>query len=183
MNLPTEKNTPGKVRMVVRGKDYFRTTAAAMIIALGFERNPDQVAVIDTNSNYHKLFAGWGFHNVLPAPPPCTLKKMLEAVDAARSKRVLVIDSLDTFMLTLIDLHTNHGEIDLHSIHDSHRRLLDCLMDSSNHVIASIKTREELPEGLEVFGLEQLVFQFESDRFTRFDLEKFNSILMKDIIY
>jgi hypothetical protein len=183
MNLSTEKNSPGKVRMVVRGSDCFRTTAAAMIIASGFEPNPDQVAVIDTNSNYIRLFAGWGFHNVLPAPPPCTLAKMLEAIDAAKSKRVLVIDSLDTFMRTLIDLHTKHGEIDHQSILDSHGRLVDRLMESSNHVIASIRITEELPEGIEVFGLEELEFQFESDPITVFDLEKFNSILSKDIIY
>ncbi|MCS4432842.1 hypothetical protein [Aquiflexum gelatinilyticum] len=157
MNLPSEKTTQGKVRIVVKGQDSFRTSAAAMFIASGFERNPDNVAVIDTNSNYHKLFAGWGFHQLSQVNHPCTLEKMLQSIEDCETKKVIVLDSLDSFVSTLLAIHSHEGEKDWISILKNFQILVARLMLSSCHVIVSIRIRKEMPEGPEVFGLDELL--------------------------
>lgn len=157
MKLPSEKSTKGKVRIVVRGQDSFRTTAASMIIASGFERNPDNVGIIDTNSNYNKLFAGWGFHNLAQVNAPYTLEKMLESIEACETKNVLVLDSLDSFISTLLALNTTAEDKDWVVIIKSWQQVVARLMLSPCHVIVSLRVEKELPDGLEVFGLDEML--------------------------
>lgn len=166
MNLPTEKTQNSKVRVVIRGNNDFRTSAAAMMIALGFGGNHDQIAVVDTNSNFTGFFHKWGFSNVLPAPPPCTVEKLLEQVEACENKPVVVVDSLNTFWDTLIDMNRKEDGINWPEVLRVHQLLLKRLMDSHSHIIMVIKTHHPNTEGVEVFGPEELaaksIFELQS---------------------
>jgi hypothetical protein len=140
-----------KLRLGLVGPAGSGKTYSALLVAFGLG---GKVALIDTENGSGDLYAHLGGYDVCRIEAPYTVKKYLDAIDAAEQAGydVLIIDSLSHAWSGEGGLLDQHGKIAdssknsytaWRSVTPMHYKLVDAMLTSKCHIIATMRAKTE----------------------------------------
>lgn len=148
MKLQQAQRHQVKLRLGLSGASGFGKTYSALLLAYGMTNDWSKIAIIDTESNSASLYSHLGDFNVLSLNEPYTPERYIEAIKTCEnaSMEVIIIDSIS---------HEWSGKGGCLQIHEQmggtfqmwakvtprHQAFLDAILDSSAHVITTVRRK------------------------------------------
>ena len=140
-----------KLRLALSGPSGSGKTYSALLVAFGIG---GKVAMIDTERGSGELYAHLGDYDVCPLEPSFTPQKYIQAIKEAESLgyNVLIIDSLTHAWAGqggMLEMHdglsarTGNSWTAWRQVTPQHNALVDAILQSSCHVIATIRAKTE----------------------------------------
>lgn len=157
------KRSKAKLRLALTGPAGSGKTASALLIARGLTDSWEKIGMVDTEAGSGELYVGSmmgdtkiGSYNVLPLEAPYTPSRYIEAIKLAEEAGldVLIIDSLshawegEGGVLEMHDLATmasksQNSYFAWRDVTPQHKALIDKILHSKIHVIATMRTKTE----------------------------------------
>jgi len=154
-NFHRAARSVSKLRLAISGPAGSGKTYSALLIASGIT-SIDKVAVIDTENGSADLYANLGPYGVLTMTPPYTVDKYIAAIHEAEQAgfELVIIDSLshawsgEGGLLEQKDMMSNgkykgNGWAAWSEITPLQNRLIETMLHSSIHVIATMRSKTE----------------------------------------
>lgn len=150
-----------KLRLGVSGPAGSGKTFGSLLVAYGITENWDEICLIDTESHSGELYASYskggieiGEYNYIPIESPYTPEKYTAAIKECEASgiKVIIIDSLthawsgEGGLLDKkgqIEKKTGNGWTAWRDITPQHNRLVESILNSSCHIIATIRAKME----------------------------------------
>ena len=171
IQLQKAKRTMAKIKLAIGGPTGSGKTASSLLLAYGLIKaeHPDytdaqvwdKVCVIDTENRSASLYANFnvgpwhvGEFNTIPIEPPFEASKYIEAIQACEAAEmdVIIVDSLTHAWTGVggaldkqskIAARTGNSYTAWRDITPEHNRLVDAMLQSSCHVIADMRAKQE----------------------------------------
>ena len=143
-----------KLRMAIAGPSGSGKTYSSLLIAYGITGDWSKVGIIDTERGSSQLYAKLGPFLVAELEPPYSPANYISAIKEAESAgiEVLIIDSLSHAWAGeggVLDIHSQAADKNRNSftawreVTPLHNRLVDTMLQSSCHIIATLRTKTE----------------------------------------
>ena len=124
-------------------------TYSALLVARGLASSWDKVAMIDTEHGSGDLYSGLGDYCIATMNPPYRPNRAIKALQAAEADgfEVIILDSLSHFwageggLLELHDQLSGNSYINWGKITPQQTALIEGILKSSAHVIATMRTK------------------------------------------
>jgi hypothetical protein len=153
----TAQRRKAKLRLGLDGPSGSGKTYSALKIAYGITGDWSKIAMIDTEHGSGDLYAEeLGPYGILTFDPPFQIERYIRAIKAAEKEgfEVIIIDSLTHAWAGtggLLDLHDAATEasakknsyVAWRNVTPLHNELIDTILQSSAHVIATMRTKVE----------------------------------------
>ena len=150
----TAQRRKAKLRLGLDGPSGSGKTFSALEIAYGLTHDWSKIAMIDTEHGSGDLYANKGPYAVLTFDPPFQVERYIRAIHAAEAEgfEVIIIDSLTHAWAGtggLLDLHdattqasnAKNSYTAWREVTPLHNELVDAILQSSAHVIATLRTK------------------------------------------
>jgi hypothetical protein len=156
-----------RLRLAMAGPAGSGKTASALLVAFGMTNDWHKIAVIDTEKNSSELYVGStiggvriGEFNVSPIEEPYTTKKYIDAINECEREgaEVIIIDSLthawageggllDQQAAAAAASRSGNSYMAWREITPLHNRLVDTILTSKAHIIATMRSKTEYTLG------------------------------------
>ncbi len=157
------KRSKAKLRLALTGPAGSGKTASALLIARGLTDSWEKIGLVDTEAGSGELYTGSkmgdatiGSYNVLPLDAPYTPQRYIDAIKMAEDAglSVVILDSLshawegEGGVLEMHDLATmasksQNSYFAWRDVTPQHKALIDKILTSKIHVIATMRTKTE----------------------------------------
>lgn len=153
-NLTTAKRSKSKLRLGISGSAGSGKTYSALKIAYGLTKDWTKIAVIDTERGSADLYSDFGEYLTGQINAPFTPQKYIDAIHQCEQAgiEVIIIDSLSHCWNAeggLLDEQNNIAKKSGNSytawrdITPLHNKLVDTILTSTCHVIATLRSKTE----------------------------------------
>lgn len=143
-----------KVRLAIAGPSGSGKTYSSLLVARGLTDSWEKIGIIDTERGSSQLYADLGPFLVNVLEPPFTPACYIQAIKAAEDAglEVLILDSLSHAWAGeggILDIHGQSADKTKNSftawreVTPLHNRLVDTILQSRCHVIATLRTKTE----------------------------------------
>lgn len=156
MQLRTSQRKSAKIRLSLQSPAGGGKTYSSLLLAYGLVGDWMKIAVIDTERGSADLYAHLGNYFVLPMSEPFTPESYIEGIKLCETSgiEVIIIDSIShewSGKGGILDIHeqvTSRMKIPNSftawaSITPRHQSFIDAILQSSCHVITTIRTKTE----------------------------------------
>lgn len=143
-----------KIRIAIAGPSGSGKTYSSLLVARGLTDSWEKIGIIDTERGSSQLYADLGPFLVNVLEPPFTPACYIQAIKAAEDAglEVLILDSLSHAWAGeggILDIHGQSADKTKNSftawreVTPLHNRLVDTILQSRCHVIATLRTKTE----------------------------------------
>lgn len=151
MVLRKSNRSQAKIRLALQGPSGSGKTYSSLLIAYGLCNEWSKIAVVDTENRSADLYAHLGEYNVVSLTAPFTPERYIEAIATCEQEgmEVIIIDSLSHEWDGDGGILETHAQMQGNSftnwskITPRHNVLVQKMLNSSAHVIATIRSKQE----------------------------------------
>jgi hypothetical protein len=179
MKLQTAQRKNAKIRMGLQGPSGSGKTMSALKIAYGITNNWSRIAVIDTENRSAELYSHIGNYNILNLGQPYTPERYIEAIVTCEQAQmeVIIIDSLShewNGSGGILETHSNmvgNSFTNWAKLTPRHNQFINTILKSDAHVICTIRSKtdyilsekngKQVPEKVELTGIQREGLDFE----------------------
>jgi len=172
MQLQKATRKKVKLRLGLSAVSGGGKTYSALLLAYGLVGDWSKIAVIDTENNSASLYSHLGEYNALELSAPYTPERYIQAIKACEDAGMecIIIDSIThewDGKGGILEIHssmTGNSFTNWSSITPRHQKFIDAILQSSCHVITTVRRKTEyemIKDGLELlqkYGAKNLFF-------------------------
>lgn len=144
----TRRKIPLKVGLA--GTSGSGKTYSALLLARGLATDYSKIAVIDSENGSADLYSDLGNYNTVTLTPEFTPEKYIEAIEMCEEAgmEVIIIDSMShewagTGGILQVQENLGGRYQDWSKVKPRHRKLLDKILQSKSHVIATVRSKQD----------------------------------------
>jgi hypothetical protein len=143
-----------KLRVGLSAASGFGKTYSALLLAHGITGDLSKVAVIDSENDSADLYDHLGPYNVISIHPPYSPERYIEAIKAAENAgmELIIIDSIThewDGAGGCLEIYEKLGGRfqDWKAVTPRHQKFIDAILQSSAHVITTVRRKQEYVMG------------------------------------
>ncbi|MCA0933250.1 ATP-binding protein [Lutimonas saemankumensis] len=150
MKLQKAQKEQIKLRIGLSGASGFGKSYSALLLAYGITNNWNKIAVIDTENGSINLYSELGDFSTISLSQPYSPERYIQAIKACENAKmeVIIIDSIThewNGRGGCLQIHENLGGRfqDWAKVTPRHQAFIDCILQSSCHIITTVRRKSE----------------------------------------